>query len=345
MSAITHDFANWMQTLPEVVQKRRINHIAIPGTHDSQSYTIDFQNPLGPGLVFSLANLAARVSTTVATIIEAWTLTQSASVYDQLTQGCRSFDFRVSYDHSSDTFYFTHTFTCIPLETALNDLKLFLETHPGEVVIIQMKPGYFDRHSMPPSHNDLAVQKVEDTLGPLLCPCTPKCRFDETMSLENMVKRNERAILYYQGDLAEQYSFVWDDTHLNDPWDDTSNLEQKLDELSADLEGFEVSEENLNMISFTLTPQQKEVIQDIFSRFLKRGYKGEGVFSLAKEMHAAIPEFWKQHHVEIKKATIFKTNFPTPEFVKYIISANSPATLAEHQNFSKDDMPNSAKED
>jgi len=110
----TVDYANWMGAEDADFRHRPLCELAIPGSHDALTKDISF-----PGVEASKA--------------------QGSSVYDQLKQGSRYLDLRVSRAKDGK-FYGYHglKWTNYSLDSAISEISRFLSESPDEVLIITM---------------------------------------------------------------------------------------------------------------------------------------------------------------------------------------------------------------
>ena len=112
MSSVTYPHEHWMRDLPPEVRSGPFRCLKIPGTHDSGACQVDFKKTAAESRWTRIGALAARTIPWVSRVITDWTRTQQDAIYEQLRQGIRVFDFRVSYRDQDGEFYITHTFTC-----------------------------------------------------------------------------------------------------------------------------------------------------------------------------------------------------------------------------------------
>ncbi|RXG70746.1 PI-PLC X domain-containing protein 3, partial [Armadillidium vulgare] len=69
-----------------------------------------------------------------------WTVTQRATVYEQLTHGIRYFDIRVAMKNNK--FHFVHGLYGADLEDLLAEVRDFLTLRSGEVVLLDFQHLY-----------------------------------------------------------------------------------------------------------------------------------------------------------------------------------------------------------
>lgn len=143
------DQSNWMRNMKSLLENRTLKQIVIPGSHDAAMSVTEY-----------CASFASECNTK----------TQNKSVYDQLLAGSRFFDLRPlkfdgefvtgHYDHMTLPWYvFPPQYLLLApfvtkdvtlgcngenLAGVLRDVKVFLDNHPGELVILNFS-HYFDR--------------------------------------------------------------------------------------------------------------------------------------------------------------------------------------------------------
>ncbi|KAL4935062.1 hypothetical protein BDV06DRAFT_139020 [Aspergillus oleicola] len=133
MASLTHGTGNWMKQLYDVIKDRSLQHIVMPGTHDSGMSTIS-------GEIVSIGS-------------EANTQTQALNIYDQLRAGARWFDLRIVSVHQSDqsdyAFWTAHVndeTASVPigntgesLSDIISEINQFTSENPGEIVFFKVR--------------------------------------------------------------------------------------------------------------------------------------------------------------------------------------------------------------
>lgn len=152
-------YGSWMsETLDAGV---RIVDVAMPGSHDSLAYEIDFLSDVDEASVTApldkvfLKGLAVRQSKT-----------QELTVKEQLESGVRYLDIRASRNAEDEQWYGVHNFRSVALEDALLEVYNFLLSHPGEVVILDFQHCYDSREP-----NGMAGEQGAQELYELLKEC------------------------------------------------------------------------------------------------------------------------------------------------------------------------------
>jgi len=309
------DLDSWMSTLPDIIKNKPINHIIMPGTHDSCAYklnhNVNFNNKL-----YKYLNFASRHSSFIRNIVNDWTLTQKMSIYDQLMNGIRCLDIRVSYDRKDDMVYTSHTFCSIPLMKVLSDINMFIK-HRQEVVIVDINPDWNNRESLTPEINDNIINLVNTLLGKSLCKAS-----DNFRTLQEMIDNNEKIMLYYGGKYINTYDFIWPSVYLYNPWDNTSNLSIKKQMLDKDLSQINYNH-MMNCIGLNLTPNDHSITRDVVKRiFLPLCYQHQSVQSYSEIMGDYYGDFIRTHYDKLPCISRLTFDFPTNEEISNVILLN-----------------------
>ncbi|KAL2863395.1 phosphatidylinositol-specific phospholipase C domain-containing protein [Aspergillus lucknowensis] len=133
VASLTHGPGNWMRQIYDVIKDRPLQHIVMPGTHDSGMSTIS-------GQILSIGS-------------EANTQTQALNIYDQLRVGARWFDLRIISVHQSNTddydFWVAHVNdenadvpvgnTGESLADIIEEVNRFTSENPGEVIFLHLR--------------------------------------------------------------------------------------------------------------------------------------------------------------------------------------------------------------
>ncbi|MFJ9820763.1 hypothetical protein ACIRU3_36955 [Streptomyces sp. NPDC101151] len=134
-SAATVDLSRWMGDMHGYLDNQPLNRIAMPGSHDSGSWSI----PADPGLCtsgwsYNVASLDPRLAASISR-------SQSGSLTDQLNEGARYLDLRLCFEGGQ-----WRTFHGAPMGGPFFDdasgeaasVKRWIDEHPSEVVIISV---------------------------------------------------------------------------------------------------------------------------------------------------------------------------------------------------------------
>ncbi|CEJ91889.1 hypothetical protein VHEMI07574 [[Torrubiella] hemipterigena] len=133
-ASLRHGPGNWMKGLYDVIKDRKVQHLYLPGTHDSGMSTISGD----------LTSIGTAVNTQ----------TQGVNLYDQMRAGARLFDLRVFFffffDHLDlHKFYTLHVNdetaevavgnTGLSLDQAIDQVNQFTRENPGEIVFFRVR--------------------------------------------------------------------------------------------------------------------------------------------------------------------------------------------------------------
>lgn len=138
----------WMTNASESTRLKKISNLSLVGTHDSAAYKFNgiyMPNKIG-GIRINFLEFLRRNCCIAGNIIRDWTLTQELSIIEQLNAGVRVFDLRLSF--ANDQLLLSHTFSCITFEKFLKQLTQFTNKHPGEVIIMFVKPDFIHRETL-----------------------------------------------------------------------------------------------------------------------------------------------------------------------------------------------------
>ncbi|KAL2856177.1 PLC-like phosphodiesterase [Aspergillus pseudodeflectus] len=133
IASLTHGPGNWMRQIYETIKDRPLQHIVMPGTHDSGMSTIS-------GQIVSIGS-------------EENTQTQGLNIYDQLRVGARWFDLRIISVHQSNTanydFWVAHVNnenadvpvgnTGESLADIVSEINRFTSENPGEIIFFRVR--------------------------------------------------------------------------------------------------------------------------------------------------------------------------------------------------------------
>jgi hypothetical protein len=146
-AAATAGGATWMaDTMPQIGDVP-LCRVALPGTHDSGTYGMTMASALDPyneGARLRVVNAAERVAqqreTSARELIFLWSKAQDLSISDQLQAGIRYLDLRVSLVGS--TYVLGHVLICGTLEDALQQILMFTQRNPDELIIVDVNHLY-----------------------------------------------------------------------------------------------------------------------------------------------------------------------------------------------------------
>ncbi|XP_071545689.1 uncharacterized protein [Panulirus ornatus] len=222
------DLESWMSNLPPALQRIPLNHLFIPGSHDSFSYSLVAGEEVGPDAPGFVSRLAACCPCLARRAILRWSVTQRACATDQLRHGIRYFDIRVAVRGSR--FYFVHGLYGGDLQPLLSEVGHFLSKHPGEVVLLDFQ--HF--HGLSPADHTALVGLLRTTFSNAICPFFHQLRH---LSLAYLARCNYQVLVFYRHtETMRAVSWLWSGDSLPNPWPDATSVPQMLDFLSDRLD-------------------------------------------------------------------------------------------------------------
>ncbi|XP_057315112.1 PI-PLC X domain-containing protein 3-like [Hydractinia symbiolongicarpus] len=181
LSGASYGFhADWMGNLSLQLQNIKLTHLAIPGSHDSGSYSLQPEhiNLLDKDKFTRYFQMALNGSkkSSMGNLIYRWSKTQDLNITSQLNLGVRYLDLRIAVDASKNC-YIVHRLVGTSLDSILTQVKRFLLKHPKEIILLDFNHVYFDPSISKQAAQDTIMKSVVMTLDSRLCPCTATSRY------------------------------------------------------------------------------------------------------------------------------------------------------------------------
>ncbi|KAH8290001.1 hypothetical protein KR018_011274, partial [Drosophila ironensis] len=127
---------HWMRDLAPELRALSIINLAIPGSHNSMTYGINRKSRLAPDAEPDIR----RWHRFFPCIVRRWCKTQSHGILEQLQAGVRYFDLRIAQKEGK--FYYCHGVFAMEVFEPLLELRQFLDSHPEEVVALDLQHFY-----------------------------------------------------------------------------------------------------------------------------------------------------------------------------------------------------------
>ncbi|XP_055338221.1 PI-PLC X domain-containing protein 3-like [Paramacrobiotus metropolitanus] len=216
------DNSNWMSKLPTTLQVVPISAIAIPGSHDSGTYSLDPNGPFAPDQPNNLLIFLKAFGCLARPIVYRWSVTQTLTFTQQLQTGIRYLDLRISRGPASDQFSIVHGLYGAEIRDCLTEVKAFSQQHPQEVIILDINHLYamnlFDHQQL--------VDIIVDALGPLLIPCSQSL---DKITLNGIWQGRERIFCFYHSNIAQCFpKFIWPACAISCPWPNVTERSQLI---------------------------------------------------------------------------------------------------------------------
>jgi hypothetical protein len=307
---MTNNLNSWMTDMYDQLKSKPINNIIMPGTHDSGTYQFDINgSTIWNNSIVNNVKLVRNWPCVKSMIIN-WSKCHNGTIYDQLCNGIRTFDFRVSYDSTNNIFYITHTFTCVKMINILNDINKFMDLNKKEIIVICCKPDFDNRDTMYNSDFNIFLDFVTNNLNNNL--------YDSIGSFptyEQMIEANKRIIFSYEDASS---GTIWNESLFNLPWTNTSTVSQKIIGLENSLKSFQTG--YFNVLDFMLTPQTNDIVKSAFLGgccfpcLTLRGF--------AKKMNRQLANFISTNKSNFANLSGFIFDFPDIDVIQAVINLN-----------------------
>lgn len=205
-----------MTQLPGI-DRLPLTRLPIPGTHDSGSASVSVQSPWAQTGLSDFGLLTSLPDWLVKPIVLKWSRTDTKEIYEQFTDGIRSVDVRLTYEPDGQ-IYVEHGLRGAPVDEILEQVALFAETHPREVLLVGMSrltTGVPTTSWTPQMHEEL-VAKLFERLGPRLAPDS----LGSSATLQDFWAIDKNIVLTYSDSaVAAAYSDLWSSGDLVfQPW-------------------------------------------------------------------------------------------------------------------------------
>ena len=316
------DRCQWMQQLPDEVRRRPLHSVLLPTTHDSAAYQLA-QGRLAQSKK-SWAYWAERFSRlpVVNRFQRAWTLTQNASLFQQLVMGVRAFDLRLAYDERNHRFYFAHRFACTTAAFGIKEVKHFLDLYRGEVVLLFIKPDWENRAVLTAERATDFLGEATRILGDHLLPPTADNVLTDAHTIDALAASGKRCVLYFSGKGGG--TFVWKRSNITGAGF-TADLDARVENLTAHLQRIKGQPtRNLHAISLTLTPDTDLIVGALKRKLTCRGSEINSTEELTALIHALrfeLLEEWVQRDL-LDSLSLLATDFVDIDFIDWVLNYN-----------------------
>ena len=291
-----HINEHWMQELPVEVKQKRMREFVIPGTHDSAAYQLDLKRtPKGKWRIAArAANFFKFIGLKKA--VSEFTLTQHYDFEKQLQLGARYFDLRICYDESRKEYYLSHTFACVRLQEALAQFKKFIETHPHEIILLQIEADEQHRENFTAAHTDEMLKLLNDSLGQWSVRHDAKTPShingfgDKTY--QELIESQQRVVFGFPGrnkiaqpsaGVSDRLKEIWWQSNLNNEgWLGCNSVEAGLKKMSEKITFYHAVPQKMHCVAASLTPKHRETATGIVRRVLP-------TFKKFKALNKSIP--------------------------------------------------------
>jgi len=218
---------NWMGSLSTLLENKKISEIVIPGTHNSGSYPISVGSRITDRSELSHilgedSGSDPRIMDLVRAVGPGWSKCQEHSIADQLMMGNRYLDLRVYCDKETDEYYLEHFFIGSNLTDELLHIAQFVDQHPEELVILDIKSVQNCSHFL--------VTRLFENIGQLFQDKLARPP-DVTESLPTygqlVADGTTVVVALANNEHHERFDWLWDrNTKIDDLYANTASIEE-----------------------------------------------------------------------------------------------------------------------
>lgn len=304
--------ASWMSKLPDNSKDMLLTDLMLPGTHDSGANKINFSKIPAfikkpwQKLLFRLAALPI-----VSNIINNWVITQDKPIQEQLESGTRLLDFRLGKDDKGE-LCLSHTFVLGTFKESLQQVKTFLEKHPDEVVVINLKVDSPYSDSISKEDQENAAKMINAELGHLM---KDNISISNT-SIKGLVEKGNRAVVYANLNLSSQSLGKIKAGSSHEIWPNKTQEKDVVSAVKTEItkpDNANLAGKELIYASLNTTPNTGSIIKGVFTdNLVKRG------------KHIQDKEGEKFLDIQSQKTNLSGVilDSPTPKFVQRILAKN-----------------------
>ena len=290
-----------MRDLPPSIKAKSITEIAIPGSHNSGTYSLSKDMPVGSDqskLIQGIGNIPT-LGRFFKSILHLWGICQHIDIEHQLQIGIRYFDFRVGKVNGQ--FRIIHGLYGTKIGNILLEIGQFLAQHPEEIVILDFQRFY---DCTKQDHRKI-IGFIELAFGAKLL-----ATYKDDLSLLSLIKDHVQVIVIYDNYYDIHKPFLWSRSFCPNPWANT----MKVPKLFSFLEG-KLMERSFNFLFVTqaiVTPQVKTIIDSSI----------RGLYQVTKNVNRKLPH-WIKEKASLLMPNIILTDFVSDtEIPALIISLN-----------------------
>lgn len=244
----------WMTRLPALLRNLPIIHLAIPGSHNTTTYTVNRYNDIGIDESTIIQLLGRFFPFILKPIIFNWSVNQYDSVKEQLNGGIRYLDLRLATKPNTNSIYFLHGLYGSEVNEPLEQINNWLSSHPHEFVILDFQHFY----SFADEHHRQLITKIKNIFRWKLCPFHKQLN---NITLQWLSSEKYQVIVIYRNIVAKNFHDLWPSGMWPTPWPDTTNSKE-LDEFLT--KTIEKRSTNMGFISqCLLTPNLSYVMRHL----------------------------------------------------------------------------------
>jgi len=255
---------NWMDEIFEGSDVK-LRDIMVVGTHNSfanrsclPKKTSKLKFTKETGISQTCSNL--WVGQTIAkNLCRDWSSCQLSSITQQLMDGIRYLDFRVTRT-SGLNFEVCHSIGYGALMPLLDEVKTFILKNPKELVFLHIQKIYNCNAAQERSLASSLISKFKDEI------VSPK-EFSMDSRLRDIWNLKKRIIIFFQKHSAVQAfpEYLWNNNIVCNRWFNKSKIGELRDAIAGELKNGQTYGNHLWVIQAILTPKTEDVVSSIGS--------------------------------------------------------------------------------
>jgi hypothetical protein len=319
-----YDYSNWMYKQENIIYKRPINKIYFPGADNAGMYSINFNryHENASKTTKFIVNMG-RKHKIIRNHVNSWYLRNRGDIYTQLTRGIRYLD--LQYAVINNKFYFSNVYIGPGLKEGLSDVREFLEDHPYEIIIINLRPDPEYEKSITVDNLIQLYRVLKKKLGTLLSP-KQNSSF-KLPTYHDMIESNQRVILFM--DYQEYYSmflkkkYVWSPFNLIAPDTKTIDYHDKVIFLKDSIKLLMAKNNtpNFNVIRATIHPKPSNIRLGLLQT-LRLNTRNPTSFNYYNNRIQNEALFIIDQPFYMKRASVMSFHYPSYTHINKIIRLN-----------------------
>lgn len=237
----------WMERSPKLA-KVPFHKIAIPGTHDSATYSLAsvYSRPTSDPFAPDAPGFLAKAGQ-FAFVSEPWAKAQNLTLGEQLARGARYLDLRPCAEVNG-TLRSCHGMYGPLMSDLLTDVRNFVAQHPQEIVLLNMQSFA----GMSAQHHAALRALIDDKLGRHLLDWSHK-EFSPSMKLEEIwAHAGKSVVVIYDSD--ERAPAYMPGYELPKTW--TKAIWERDDKRAELLSAYSVAGDSLWVLPASATPDE-----------------------------------------------------------------------------------------
>lgn len=254
--------ATWMTDNAAQLGNKQLNEIALPGTHDTGTYSIAAKKsiirPNENGGVTSPDNKPIKQFLSIGSGFSNWAKTQERTTLEMLNDGIRYFDLRVCVD-SKGVLMTCHGLYGASVSSILDDVKIFTDKNPREVVLLGFNHFWerqfqIERNKKQGEIEGLTNAKWNELVNLLKIKLSEKLVSSKNFSPKSKLKElwrlkdNNQVIALFDSDDAPNDEFVW----------------QRMEE-NTWVEGWDIDEYKIGTLKILQNAQNKQYADKFYA--------------------------------------------------------------------------------